>query len=83
MAIEPVLAEAIVMRTGLRAHRPPKLSSPQLKETVGTVTELFDNRIASPLRRLTAPVLLMENVVALEPRMVVPREGAVRGDKLT
>lgn len=79
----PVLAGAMVTRMDRRAQRPPRLSSPQLKDTVGAVTEPLDSLIASPLVRVTTPLVEILKVVADTPRMVLPNAGELCGEMLT
>jgi hypothetical protein len=48
--------------------------------TVGAVAELLEMRMPSPEVRVTVPPLLTVKVVALEPRTILPRSGAMVGE---
>jgi len=54
-----------------------------LIDRVGVVTEPDDSRMAFPLVRVTTPVVEMLKVVADVPRIVVPKVGAVAGERVT
>src|SRR5690606_12995315 len=73
----------MVTRMYLRAHRPDRFSRPQFTLKVGVVTKPPVKRMASPEVRVTAPLVEMVKVVAVVPRIVVPKVGAVAGERVT